>query len=347
MAEAAGSFVTRAFERMLKDSSAKKNANLQKALKAYLERSKKLELPSSPAASVENKEKIAEGVVAPSFEQGKETESGPASPTSSATGRPADAVSLSSTSLSAATTLATAGHKLESSEAELVLLPLRIAFETKQPKLVESALDCLHKLISYEHLEGDAGVEGGKNSSMITDMFNMVCAAADNNAPDSTILQVVKVLLIAAASTKFRVSQVEAEWGWGGLPLTALSSCPAYADEFVKGRVFFTAVCKVADAQFAIPPLIASKGSPGACDLSQNVKKAMHRALQMKALVPEDADWTKIENPYSDWNPKSAETLILLATLKVCSWAAAEYGRGRDPGVKIVGLVRTSTWELC
>ncbi|MCO5582316.1 hypothetical protein L7F22_036210 [Adiantum nelumboides] len=172
--------------------------------KVTKERSKKLELPSSPAASVENKEKIAEGVVAPSFEQGKETESTPASPTSSATGRPTDAVSLSSTSLSAATTLATAGHTLESSEAELVLLPLRIAFETKQPKLVESALDCLHKLISYEHLEGDAGVEGGKNSSMITDMFNMVCAAADNNAPDSTILQVLKVLLMAAASTKFR-----------------------------------------------------------------------------------------------------------------------------------------------
>ncbi|KAI5080659.1 hypothetical protein GOP47_0003842 [Adiantum capillus-veneris] len=190
MAEAAGSFVTRSFERLLKDSSGKKNANLQKALKAYLERSKNLEQPSSPVSSVENKEK---------------TESTPASPTSSATATETDSVSVSSTSLSAATTLATAGHTLESSEAELVLLPLRIAFETKQPKLVESALDCLHKLISYEHLEGDAGVEGGKNSSMITDMFNMVCASADNNAPDSTILQVLKVLLMAAASTKFRV----------------------------------------------------------------------------------------------------------------------------------------------
>eukprot|EP00250_Pteridium_aquilinum_P021613 c25178_g1_i1 orf=72-5432(+) len=203
MAEAAGSFVTRSFERMLKDSNVKKNANLQKALKTYLERSKNLERPSSPAASVENKENTTEGVVAASSVQEKEAESTPGSPSSAAS--TTDAASLASTSVSAAATLSTAGHTLERSEADLVLLPLRLAFETKQPKLVESALDCLHKLISYEHLEGDAGIEGGKNSLVITDMFSMVCAAADNNAPDSTILQVLKVLLMAVASTKFRV----------------------------------------------------------------------------------------------------------------------------------------------
>ncbi|KAH7282739.1 hypothetical protein KP509_35G045800 [Ceratopteris richardii] len=197
MAEAAGSFVTRAFERMLKDSSVKKNAKLQKALKAYLERTQKHEHPSSPGKSHE-KDKSSE-------RQGTETDSTPTSPTSSATSTGKDVASLSATSISAATALAKAGHTLEISEAEIVLLPLRIAFETKQPKLVEPALDCLHKLISYEHLEGDAGLEGGKNSSMITEIFNMVCAAADNNAPDGVILQVLKVLLIAVASNKFRV----------------------------------------------------------------------------------------------------------------------------------------------
>lgn len=49
----------------------------------------------------------------------------------------------------------------------------------------------MQKLISYEHLEGDAGIEGGKNSSMITDMFNMVCAAAENNAPDRFVMLAV------------------------------------------------------------------------------------------------------------------------------------------------------------
>lgn len=42
------------------------------------------------------------------------------------------------------TVLASAGHALEGVQAELVFHPLRLAFETKNIKLVESALDCLH-----------------------------------------------------------------------------------------------------------------------------------------------------------------------------------------------------------
>ena len=42
------------------------------------------------------------------------------------------------------TVLASVGHTLEGVQAELVLHPLRLAFETKNIKLVESALDCLH-----------------------------------------------------------------------------------------------------------------------------------------------------------------------------------------------------------
>ena len=49
-----------------------------------------------------------------------------------------------STSQAAAATLTEAGKALEGSEAELVLLPLRLAFETKQAKIIEPALDCLH-----------------------------------------------------------------------------------------------------------------------------------------------------------------------------------------------------------
>lgn len=44
----------------------------------------------------------------------------------------------------AAATMAEAGNSLQGFEADLVLLPLRLAFETKEPKLVETALDCLH-----------------------------------------------------------------------------------------------------------------------------------------------------------------------------------------------------------
>ncbi|PWA80365.1 sec7 domain-containing protein [Artemisia annua] len=102
-------------------------------------------------------------------------------------------------------TLANAGHSLEGAELELVLNPLRLAFESKNPKVIELALDCIHKLIAYDHLEGDAGLENSKNAPLFTNILNMVCGCVDNNSPDSTILQVLKVLLTAVSSTKFRV----------------------------------------------------------------------------------------------------------------------------------------------
>ncbi|XP_047330350.1 brefeldin A-inhibited guanine nucleotide-exchange protein 5-like isoform X2 [Impatiens glandulifera] len=101
--------------------------------------------------------------------------------------------------------LAKAGNTLEGAVAELVLNPLRLAFETKNVKVLELALDCLHKLIAYDHLEGDPGLDGGKNSPLFTDILNMVCGCVDNSSPDSTTLQVLKVLLTSVASSKFRV----------------------------------------------------------------------------------------------------------------------------------------------
>lgn len=41
-------------------------------------------------------------------------------------------------------TLSNAGQSLEGTDAELVLIPLRLAFETKNPKVIELALDCIH-----------------------------------------------------------------------------------------------------------------------------------------------------------------------------------------------------------
>lgn len=91
----------------------------------------------------------------------------------------------------------------------------------------------MQKLIAYDHLEGDPGLENGKNGPLFTDILNMVCSCVDNSSPDryivfhilsffllffllqkchfydngnscSTTLQVLKVLLTAVASAKFR-----------------------------------------------------------------------------------------------------------------------------------------------
>ncbi|KAG6547191.1 hypothetical protein Mapa_011443 [Marchantia paleacea] len=226
MAEAGGGFVTRSFERMLKDAPGKKYQNLQQALKAYLDREKVGAIqPAQPAQTLAPVLEDQTGTAAAPDVESPPKENGGDSAVSAPSGaesdapetKPSQAQRRPSTGEGAAATMAEAGHSLEGSEADLVLLPLRLAFETKQPKLVESALDCLHKLISYGHLEGEAGLEGGKNGVTVTEIFNMVCSAADNTASDSVVLQVIKVLLTAVASPSFQVH--------GECLLTSIRTC--------------------------------------------------------------------------------------------------------------------------
>ncbi|KAJ0623331.1 putative Sec7 domain, mon2, dimerization and cyclophilin-binding domain, Sec7 domain superfamily [Helianthus annuus] len=177
---AAGGFLTRAFESMLKECSGKKYNSIQIAIRSYLESTK---AANQEAASNNNSQTSPNKDT--SDDGNARTEVDPGG--------------------SITKTLANAGHTLEGAESELVLVPLRLAFETKNPKVIELALDCIHKLIAYDHLEGDPGLENGKNVPLFTDILNMVCGCVDNNSPDSTILQVLKVLLTAVSSNKFRV----------------------------------------------------------------------------------------------------------------------------------------------
>ncbi|KAL5698618.1 Brefeldin A-inhibited guanine nucleotide-exchange protein 5 [Ranunculus cassubicifolius] len=200
MAGAAGGFLTRALDSMLKECSPKKYAELHKAINTYLDSTKNTNQQSvsseksQPVSTVGDAS--AEGV-----NDGHITDATPGTTDAAEPVRPPVATGGGAIT----TALASAGHTLEGSEVELVLKPLRLAFETKNLKLVEPSLDCLHKLIAYDHLEGDPGLDGGKNAAQFTDILNMVCACVDNSSSDSTILQVLKVLLTAVASSKFRV----------------------------------------------------------------------------------------------------------------------------------------------
>ncbi|XP_061361482.1 brefeldin A-inhibited guanine nucleotide-exchange protein 5 [Gastrolobium bilobum] len=187
---AAGGFVTRAFDSMLKECSGKKYSELQKAIQNYTDITKEASQRKQSEANQ----------AAPSAESGStnETEDGAATRTEPDQSQKAEHGNI-------AAVLANAGNTLEGADAELVLNPLRLAFDTKNLKLLEPALDCLHKLIAYDHLEGDPGLDGGKNVPLFTDILTMACSCIDNSSPDSTILQVLKVLLTAVASTKFRV----------------------------------------------------------------------------------------------------------------------------------------------
>ncbi|KAL6565292.1 hypothetical protein OROGR_002243 [Orobanche gracilis] len=173
---AAGGFMARAFESMLKECANKKYNALQSAIQTYLDSGKDVHQLSNIGE--------ANQVLSAATNQSGSFESDPgAEKTKGSDHRAPSVVEPRSSSGSITTLLATAGHTLGEAEAELVLNPLRLAFETKIVKVVELALDCLHKLIGYNHLEGDPGLD---------------------DAPDSTTLQVLKVLLSAVASTKLR-----------------------------------------------------------------------------------------------------------------------------------------------
>ncbi|KAL6565308.1 hypothetical protein OROGR_002259 [Orobanche gracilis] len=194
---AAGGFMARAFESMLKECANKKYNALQSAIQTYLDSGKDFHQLSSIGE--------ANQVLSAATNQSSTFESDPGAEKTEGSDHSAPSVvEPRSSSGSITTLLANAGHTLGEAEAELVLNPLRLAFETKIVKVVELALDCLHKLIGYNHLEGDPGLDGGKNSQLLTDILNMVCSCVDNSAPDSTTLQVLKVLLSAIASTKLR-----------------------------------------------------------------------------------------------------------------------------------------------
>ncbi|XP_068664277.1 brefeldin A-inhibited guanine nucleotide-exchange protein 5-like isoform X2 [Aristolochia californica] len=202
MAGAAGGFVTRSFEFMLKECSGKKYVELNKAIQAYFDSTKEIsQQPNEVAPSSEDDSISTGGGEAPND---KSNLDGPGSMSDTVVGAEHSQKSVQlSPNINAL--LSSAGNTLEGADAELVLQPLRLAFETKNVKLVESALDCLHKLIAYDHLEGDPGLEGGQNSPLFTDILNMICGCIDNSSSDRTILQVLKVLLTAVASMKFRV----------------------------------------------------------------------------------------------------------------------------------------------
>ncbi|XP_021277449.1 brefeldin A-inhibited guanine nucleotide-exchange protein 5 [Herrania umbratica] len=204
---AAGGFVSRAFESMLKECAGKKYPHLQKAIQTYSDSPKQAKQHSSSSETNQAASLAGDGSSLETETGAEKTGIEPdgSSTLSQSAGDTEHVSKPTGGSGTITTALANAGYTLEGAEVELVLNPLRLAFETKNLKILEPALDCLHKLIAYDHLEGDPGLDGGRNVPLFTDILNMVCSCVDNSSPDSTILQVLKVLLTAVASTKFRV----------------------------------------------------------------------------------------------------------------------------------------------
>ncbi|KAI3511298.1 hypothetical protein L1887_18447 [Cichorium endivia] len=228
-------------------------------------------------------------------------------------------------------TLENAGQSLEGDELEIVLNPLRLAFETKNPKVIELALDCIHKLIAYDHLEGDPGLEDGKNVPLFTDILNMVCSCVDNNSPDSTILQVLKVLLTAVSSTKFRVH---------GEPLMGVIRVSSYGPPTNKKSDPLTKVQETSiddDSQMLTPT--ANSASVAPLEELQNLAggndiKGLEAALD-KAVQLEDDGKTSGADPES---MSIAERDALLVFRTLCKMSMKEDNDAFTTKTRILSL---------
>eukprot|EP00054_Salpingoeca_dolichothecata_P019245 m.119519 g.119519 ORF g.119519 m.119519 type:complete len:1767 (+) comp23182_c0_seq1:115-5415(+) len=82
--------------------------------------------------------------------------------------------------------------------------PFRLACESKSPRIIRTALDCLQKLMAYGHINGNmlAEVEGFPDAMRLVDLIvDTVCRCFVGDATDEGVqLQIIKALLTAVTS---------------------------------------------------------------------------------------------------------------------------------------------------
>uniref|UniRef100_A0A803M641 SEC7 domain-containing protein n=1 Tax=Chenopodium quinoa TaxID=63459 RepID=A0A803M641_CHEQI len=205
MAGAAGGFVTRAFESMLKECSAKKLTSLQSAIQSYLDGIKE----GNQQTHVEEK---AQSVPAPAAAEAPKSEHGSdegvdienVKPDESH-GQTSEGEQQAETSarmnISIATALSNTGQTLEGAEAELVLNPLRLATVLQVLKVLLTAVASAKFRVHGESLLGvirvcynialnsKSPVNQATSKAMLTQMINIIFRRMES---DSSINNVSK-----------------------------------------------------------------------------------------------------------------------------------------------------------
>jgi brefeldin A-inhibited guanine nucleotide-exchange protein len=92
--------------------------------------------------------------------------------------------------------------------ADQFFLPFELACQSRQPRLVVTALDCLQKLMAYGHLIGNTPDPTQPQRLIIDRVIDMVCACFTGvQTDDSVQLQIIKGLLTAVTSTVCEVHE--------------------------------------------------------------------------------------------------------------------------------------------
>mgnify|MGYP002403575265 CR=1 FL=1 len=85
--------------------------------------------------------------------------------------------------------------------------PFKLALESGSPKLIETALDAVQKLIAFRYLRGSL-YDAKSNTLLINEVVDTVCNCFVSAKTESAVqLQVIKVLLTAVTSPSCEVHE--------------------------------------------------------------------------------------------------------------------------------------------
>ncbi|KAG6519455.1 brefeldin A-inhibited guanine nucleotide-exchange protein 2-like isoform X1 [Zingiber officinale] len=91
-------------------------------------------------------------------------------------------------------------------DSETFLTPLISACSSGAPRVAEPALNCIHKLVAYSYLHGEADPSAGPHARLLAQLIEAVCGCYALGATEEAIeLLVLKTLLSAVTSTDLRI----------------------------------------------------------------------------------------------------------------------------------------------
>ena len=92
--------------------------------------------------------------------------------------------------------------------AEKYFLPFELACQSKTPRIVVTALDCLQKLIAYGHLTGNIPDSSNPGKFLIDRIVSTICNCFMGPQTDEGVqLQIIKALLTVVTSQNVEVHE--------------------------------------------------------------------------------------------------------------------------------------------
>lgn len=92
--------------------------------------------------------------------------------------------------------------------AEKYFLPFELSCQSKTPRIVVTALDCLQKLIAYGHLTGNIPDSANPGKFLIDRIVTTICNCFNGPQTDEGVqLQIIKALLTVVTSQNVEVHE--------------------------------------------------------------------------------------------------------------------------------------------